>query len=1850
MRHFIKKYRRHIAFFFLINILGEIISPSVSLALTSGPSQPEVQEFQAINVSDMVDPCSGDYSYNIPLLDVDGYPVNLSYRSGIGMDQEATYVGLGWNMNVGSIARSMRGLPDDFQGDVIKKKINMKDNESYGVTIGVGGELFGIDAINVNGSLGVTYNNYTGYDFVKKIGVSISLGDCANVGLGLTSSADGLTIAPNIAFSKKLDESNNQTTSGSVSLGTSFNSRTGMKEISLNVSASVSDGKSPDKNPGDAWKRSENQTGPGATMSSVSKGSSITFGSPTWVPQINMPMHTLSMAGSFKLGGTIFGIDVTADIAGNYSKQKLATKQIDLPAFGYLHLQAGEYMDNVLMDFNREKDATFTEATTNLPIPNLTYDNYAVMGQGVGGSYRPFRSDVGYVFDPRASTTSESANLGIEVKLGETAQGGFDFVNTTVNGTSGKWEEDNNGIGAMKFDGGGYLGYEAAYFKEMGEMNVDDDPLYSNIHEEKAARFQLDDLGMSTGLDNTLIDENSSTFGLIGKNKRNKRIRRNQLFSYLTVDECKTLALQPSLFPLMQKPSISNYTNGHHVGQITTVKTDGTRYVYGLPVYNNYQKEVSFNVSGFAPGAYVPANNLIQYTPGSDDTENNSKGIDNFFTSTETPAYAYAHLLTAVLSSDYVDVTGNGPTTDDIGTYTLFNYSLSVNGYKWRTPHSNSGTAGYANLDEGLLTNQNDNKASYVYGEKDIYYLTSIESKNHIALMQYSQRQDGFGVAGDAGGMLASNGQLKLDMITLYSKADYDLAFSSPGHTPFIEKQVHFVHSYKLCPGTYNSNAVGRGKLTLEQVFFTYGTSSKGILSPYKFFYNTQVSSLPVSYSPGSTDRWGNYKPNNPACPNSKYPYVEQDKSLEDQYVSLWNLAGIQLPSGGFLKIDYESDDYAYIQDKRAGEMFKIVGCGPGVASAPGVVGPTGMGCLFQPGAAVNSSNLHDYMFFKLKTPVPPSYTQPDFISDYLDGIDKLYFRFYVKVNCGGNTDLPVLTDFAQPPTATLPSHAGYEFVQGYCDIDIPSCTITTVSGVTYGCIKLVNVKQSKVNTTLENPISKAAWQMARLHTSRDAYQCSGSNNPANGATGIEAVFKAMADASFMQNTIQFFKGYNGTLKTMAPPPSPQNGPYGRDFDPALSWVRLNNPDYKKLGGGLRVKQVTIQDRWDQMLSNTAVNNAQGFQYGQQYNYTVVENGRTISSGVASYEPTFGADENSFRQPVFMDAHKDEALLAPDNDMYVEEPMGECFFPSPSVSYSRVEIKSLVAGAGKTVNEYYTSRDFPTYVHTLGMDAKRKKADPIFSLFSFVVWDRFTGSQGYSIELNDMHGKPKAVHQYEEGATAPKMSTVYKYKQSGNKLVNTVKAVFKDGAIRDTRIGVDYDFYADFRENNTTTEAIGLQGNLYFMIVGVYPLMIPPILPSYHKEEVQLRTAVTNKVVYKYGILDHVENYHNGNQTNTNNLMYDAETGQVLLSSTTTEFKDPIYSTAIPGHWAYEGLAGGYKDVGFEINNPSSIVNSMGQIINTTYRNILYPGDEIALIPITSSPADKGYVDVIGTSYYFTKNAVVSGTAVSQPLTASQLTSYREIKVLRSGRHNLQDQKVGALTSFTNPIYNNPSSWPVLNQNYGVTQATAVELGNNWQGYCGCGFDAAGAPGATNIPNQYIFGIKGNYRKIKDYTYLTLRKQTKQNGNSNIRVDGTFDNFSPFWTPNAGNDWVSNPNNWQWVTEATKYSPYGYDLENKDALERYSAAQYGYMQTMPVAVSSNSKYKQAANESFEYNELDFCPDDHFGYNQYKTSTFGSPSASNNFTRIQKYAHTGRRSIKVPATQTITVTKQINQCN
>jgi hypothetical protein len=161
--------RKKVAVLLLIIFFGQMIQPTVVWALTSGPKQPEFTAFEPATTTQMVDLFSGDFTYNIPLFELPGpnggYPFNLAYHAGIGMEQEASWVGLGWSLNPGALNRQMRGLPDEFKGDDVTKTMAMKPSVTVGVGGGVGVEVFGANALKGNLGMTLFHNNYKGVGY-----------------------------------------------------------------------------------------------------------------------------------------------------------------------------------------------------------------------------------------------------------------------------------------------------------------------------------------------------------------------------------------------------------------------------------------------------------------------------------------------------------------------------------------------------------------------------------------------------------------------------------------------------------------------------------------------------------------------------------------------------------------------------------------------------------------------------------------------------------------------------------------------------------------------------------------------------------------------------------------------------------------------------------------------------------------------------------------------------------------------------------------------------------------------------------------------------------------------------------------------------------------------------------------------------------------------------------------------------------------------------------------------------------------------------------------------------------------------------------------------------------------------------------------------------------------------------------------------------------------------------------------------------------------------------------------------------------------------------------------------------
>ena len=184
-----------------------------------GPGQPEMSSFKPAGVNNMVNLFTGDFNYNIPLMDVGGYPINIFYDANISMEQEASWVGLGWNINPGTVNRNMRGVPDDFNGEEqLVQTQKMKPNVTWGVNLGADVELMGIKSFKnftgtVGASLGISVNNYLGpaIDLGLKGTTALKLSDKSGaeknaspqLGGGIDinlSSRNGLTLSPSVSL------------------------------------------------------------------------------------------------------------------------------------------------------------------------------------------------------------------------------------------------------------------------------------------------------------------------------------------------------------------------------------------------------------------------------------------------------------------------------------------------------------------------------------------------------------------------------------------------------------------------------------------------------------------------------------------------------------------------------------------------------------------------------------------------------------------------------------------------------------------------------------------------------------------------------------------------------------------------------------------------------------------------------------------------------------------------------------------------------------------------------------------------------------------------------------------------------------------------------------------------------------------------------------------------------------------------------------------------------------------------------------------------------------------------------------------------------------------------------------------------------------------------------------------------------------------------------------------------------------------------------------------------------------------------------------------------------------------
>lgn len=848
---------------------------SINNAMAQGPVQPEAMQFEPVDVTDVVNLATGDFVYTIPIMNVPGpagdYPIVLSYHSGIGPNQPATWVGLGWTLNPGAVNRTLSGYPDDYNGDKVITTHQASSKSSWGISLGAG---WGPVGVNMN------YDHESG-----KVGVNamvsvfgaISAIENANFGgIGKHFNADiNVTVG----------------TSG-VSANASLSGSRGIKDTKLGIGGSISAGTN-GANLGGGLNRGygKNESGDGykGSYSIVSTGASLT---------------SQGLGGNFSVAGTGFSsvttsgngnLDVTSRsiriplpgkfwVSLGYSKWKWSLNDTyNESSYGALY----QY-DNYDPDINVKNERHVTEETL---FPSI--DAYQATAQGMSGSFAPMfdyhyrlfdnvnNDEKGYLDRTYNNSTFASNSYihnGANFRFYDDT--GYNFTNKNSNSdfnTDNNFTRiDNEKIGSKKVVP--VIGEHSG--KILGFKITSPDGIVYEFMETVENYYQysendFDDSSSDYTNTSSLIGSFSTSW-LLTAIKGPDYIDRgtpgvvdDQDWGYwIELDYENTSSLQ-----IWRAPFTGTAMGGSEFAKQYSFGVREVVYLKSIESKTHiaiFESELSKN----GKNANV---DLSQY--------------DHEIDRVKTYVSGYSHTF----DGDYSWVESLSQPTDVI--YSITHYSSTTDGI------SVCKVDQFTANDVDFSFNAATNKTSVTFPPFSLDYscpsgVNYTYSNSSINLINFVDKH--------------ASTHKKLNSVSLYNKF-------AGSYTPGNEiSKVEFDYNYSLRPYSNGSIATQtdgatKGSLTLTSVSFK-GQNNTLVSPPYRFQYaydGAPGSSYNPNYHSDHYDIWGSYRYSTEDLASHKNT-PQKDKGKAD-LAAAWSLTGIQMPTGSEIEIEYESDDFSTI-------------------------------------------------------------------------------------------------------------------------------------------------------------------------------------------------------------------------------------------------------------------------------------------------------------------------------------------------------------------------------------------------------------------------------------------------------------------------------------------------------------------------------------------------------------------------------------------------------------------------------------------------------------------------------------------------------------------------------------------------------------------------------------------------------------------------------------------------------------------------------------------------------------------------------------------------------------------------
>lgn len=1728
MMKLIRKHHKKIAVLLVITFIQSFVEIPKSFALTGGNTMPEYRSFEPVSTSNMVNLFDGSFTYNLPLLDVpNGYPINLSYHSSaINTEADAGWVGLGFSLNPGAINRIKRGFPDEFNGEAVQYYNKTKPNVTVDFMYHKQKEIFGAE-VNVNkflpsgvklggspNSLRFVYNTATGFSKASRFGnLSVNLLDLPII-KDVKNQVQGFTSKINFAKYSQLKIELGERTSKT-------KKRKKFETENLEV---------------DVYSKS-------SFSSTTSVGYSFSASQPSSFSMNASEYTGESMAFQYDFGSN--STEVPAEMKEKSVYGNVISKSTISPApkkvYGYMFSENAKAEDESIMDYSTEMDDVYKLKQRFLGIPVPNHDLFSVSGQGIGGTIRPFRTEIGNYRKNKVKSITTSVGTSLDAsfpKGGSLTSVGLEISGEYAEVKMGAWNHGGNSLADnmvgddKKLDTYTFHGHDDASFDKTNEKFVlryvgDMSSSFNQAASDKAIRAELNPVtGLTAGL--RISNEN-------GKQKRvlTSRVPRSTYVSAKTnavslnnrVDGIAYKNYQKDLYiktidDNIEKHQREDYTL-HSLGEMTSIGANGMRYVYGLPLYNRNERSITYDLHTKNGSnelfTYNEATDLIAAPKTNADIDGHSKVKIGYHNPHE---YSNQFLLTEIVSPDYIDITNNGPSADDFGSYTKFNYKRFAGGkdegdewYTYKMPYNG------ATINWGSQSTSKDDMASFSSGEKELYYMESVVSKTHVAFFKTSDREDGLSATAslNENGLLHNDGLnaeksklQKLDKIELYAIQDCDdlgHGYYEPKSDALPIKTVRFSYAYELCPGTPNSSASNGAKLTLKKVWFEYQGKKTHKVSPYEFEYQypqgltyperysgvnnpfnslfTETAQNPT-YNVLNSDRWGAYRDfsdlqNNIGPLARNFPYVNQAPASSFDPAA-WCLKQIKLPSGGQILIQYEQNDYQYVQNQRADVMvplstetnksevtadytskkyyLDLAKIGVDISELNSLEKKELIQDLFQKQKA-KKERMYFSFYYKLMGLKEPTYNCRS--ADYVDG--------YARVRGYGFDDKGVYFTFN-----------GVKSEQNFTD--------KYYKKITY------NKWQSKFE--LPRRVCKDFFENQRV----------GLLNPNNCK---EDDLEEENTASTISTVLSKLAQLSGLSQANCLVMSPQ-----------YSFVRLQVPiTKKKLGGGVRVKRL--------LSYASGISTATGaVLYGNEYTYERKlnpndKNSPVISSGVATNEPGIGRNENALVKPL---NSKPKNLLGVNGtvgilfgpEMYSEEgPLGESLMPSASIGYEQVKVNSIYKGVtstGYALHQYHTCRKFPFKAeHT---NIRKKINFPVavgqaFQKYKSKVYTEYENdevnkssnvtettvsnqtsigintliyrphlTQGYSFISNAMHGQPKSSATYANAAKEDEPTTLesYEYFEFDEK----VDMMDENHHITSEDM---------WRESEVLGESRKVKNTAYKGEFGVDVSLTPATIPyiyvtgssvNFTYVENTIKSHVTTKIINYPAVVKKVTSMSDGIVHVSENKVFDKFTGQPVIVETYDDFNKAYTSVDFKAAWHTKNLRGKYINEGLLLEGATytSISNDDYFVLDNCHDlGFLIEGDFIELSPASSSCSGKHLFHIKEINQE-NKRVYVIPSQLNNCNDIASGTYINSIEIIRSGYTNELNLSDGGIVTHDNRM---KGSELVTDENSITTKDPFIsDLNTGLDNYFLY----------NNLPDTGVFALPGEYNNLQIFNPCSI--------------------------------------------------------------------------------------------------------------------------------------------------------------